>query len=176
VIIPPFLAPYLLRAIALAAVLAALAGLYAWRVSVERDVGRAQVQGKWDAERAAQLADQVERGRQSAAETQRRLDRHQENQRAQDEELAAARAAVHAVGVVADRLRDQLAANGRTARAAAGNPATGGQCEAALAASDLHAQLFLESLSRSRALAQYADAARAAGLKCQRDYESLLTP
>jgi hypothetical protein len=172
-VIPPFLAPYLLRAVALATVLAALAGLYAWRVSVERDFGREEVRAEWATERAAQHAAALVQSQKNAAETARRLAAQKEVSDAYERDLAAARRDAAGAAAVAGRLRDQLAARSAALRGAAGNPAAAGQCEAALAASDLHANLFLEADARAGALARVADAARLAGLACERAYEAL---
>lgn len=61
------------RWIALAVLFAALGGVYAWRVHVERDIGREEVRAEWDKERvanaaAAQLQAERNRDLQRAAE------------------------------------------------------------------------------------------------------------
>ncbi len=133
---------------------------------------KAQVQ----AERAAQHAQAAEDGRQNAKETQRRLDQHQENQRARDALYASAVADRDAARSVAAGLREQTAIFVSDAKKrAAGNPSAGIDRASADAALDLLAELFSRSDETSGELAEYADAARIAGQQCQASYDALTT-
>jgi hypothetical protein len=145
-----------------------------WRSSVYQEgdaAGAARIQQLWDDDRAKAQAAAIENARLAAAETLRRLNAQQENQRAQDELLARVRA---------DRDRAVAAADGLRLRAAAyldaagcgslsGDPAV--ECIRKAAAQ------IGDALGRSgeiaRRAAADADDARARGLKCEADYESL---
>lgn len=133
--------------------------------------GRAEIQQKWDADHATRQAETIEQARLNAAETLRRLNKQQENQRAQDELLARTRrdrdAAVAAVGGLQLRAAAYLDAAG--CGTLAGDSAA--QCirQAVAAIGD--------ALGRSgeiaRRVAADADEARARGLKCEADYDAL---
>jgi len=159
----------------LAALASALAGFYAWRVHVERDVGRAEIRLQWDASISDQRAAALAQAQANAEETARRLKAQKENQNAQDKLLAAARRDAAANAADADRLRTQSADTARRWRDALNHSPTGGECAAAGDAIVLSAELFSRIDKRAGELAAYADAARAAGLKCERDYQSLTT-
>lgn len=162
----PLALPGLIKLAILAAAAAALAGLYAWRVGAERDYGRAEVRAEWT---AAALAESEA----NARETFRRLARQQENQLAQDRKLAEIRAAADRNLAAADQLRTQSAAAARRWRDALRDSPTGSQCQAAGAAIVLQADVLGRADRRAGELAAFADAARAAGLKCEQDYRAL---
>lgn len=158
-----------------AAVLFGIVRAYeAWRDSVlqEGDArGAARVQASWDDDRAKALAAQIEEGRRSAAETLRRLNKQQENQRAQETLLARMRR---------DRDLAVAAADGLQLRAAAYLDAAG--CGALAGDSALEciraaAAKVVDVLGRcGRRLVEVAagaDDARARGLKCEADYDAL---
>jgi hypothetical protein len=165
--------PLWAKALILAALAAAaLWALHLWRESLRED-GREEVRAEWARESAAQHAAALAESQRNAAETARRLKAQKEISDAHERDLAAARRDAAGAAAVAGRLRDQLAARSAALRGAPGDPAAAGQCEAAIAASDLHANLFLEADARAGALARVADAARLAGLACERAYDSL---
>lgn len=153
--------------------IAAATGLYAWRVHVERDVGRAEVQLKWDAQVSQQRAAALAEAEANAKETLRRLTRQKENQDALDKltaQNAADRARADAAGL---QLRDAAARYAAAARCPAGDPAPVGILAPAEAPALVLANVLGLIDSRSGELAAHADASRAAGLKCQADYDAL---
>lgn len=154
------------------AVAAAFAAGY-WRG--ER-AGKADVLAEWNAERAVQLQAAVEEGRANAKETQRRLDKQQENQHAQDRQLAAARADAAAERASADSMRGQAADAARQWRDALLNSPSASQLAAAADAIGVCTDLRSRADRRASLLAEYADAARIAGLKCEADYDALTRP
>lgn len=108
-----------------------------------------------------------------AAETARRLQAQEENQRAQDALVARMRRDRDDALAAADRLREQSAA---AARQWAGRLADSPTAQDLAAAADAIRVLtdVRSRLERAGAeLAAHADAARAAGLKCERDYQAL---
>lgn len=158
-------------ALGLAAALA-FGGFTVYRAG--KGAGSAEKQAKWDkAELASSRAD-VEAAMVNAKETQRRLDRQKANQDAHDKELAAARGDASLNAAAADRLREQNAVTAKRWRDALSNPTTGGQCAAAGDAIGVLADVLGRADQRAGILASYADTARAAGLKCERDYDSLI--
>lgn len=126
--------------------------------------GKAQVRSEWNAEKA-------EQARQAAAETLRRLNAQQEIQHVHDQELALAHRDAAAAHAAAGRLSDQLAAFVAAARrrdpAASGNSAPAGDPIGVLA------DVLRGADQRAGVLAAYADAARIAGLQCERAYDAL---
>lgn len=163
---PLDLLPWWAKALIVAALVAAGSwGVHTYNESL-RDEGRAEKQAEWN---ARDLAQSQAAGR----ETLRRMDRQQENQHAYDKELAAARrdAAVNAAD--ADRVREQAA---EAARRWGDYATTDKQCAPAADAINVCADLFSRADKRASDLAAYADTARIAGLKCERDYDALTPP
>lgn len=156
-----------------AAAVSALLGMYAWRVHVEREIGRDEIRAEFNAHIAKQMAAAMVEEQANAKESFRRLARQQENQRAQDLLLAAARRDAALNAADADSMRTQQADTARRWRDALDHSPTGEQCAAAGAAITVQADLLGRSDGTSGELASYADAARAAGLKCQADYDAL---
>lgn len=152
---------------------AALAVGYAGWTHHQRDIGRTEVRAEWAAERARQVAVDQAATVANAKETQRRLERQKENQDAQDKELAAARADAGRNLAAADQLRNDNAAAAQRWRAALDHSAAGSDCQAAGDAIGVLADVLGRADRRAGILASYADAARAAGLKCERDYDAL---
>lgn len=138
----------------------------AWFVHYERDYGRregrSEVQAKWDAQT-------TETARLAAKETQRRLDAQEVNQRAHDQELAAAQRDAAGARLAADRLRSQLSAFVAASR----DPAAGVNGAPTADPIGVLADVLGRADKRAGVLAAYADAARAAGLQCERNYDSL---
>lgn len=160
--------------LALAAAL--VGGFFAWRAherSVGRDEGRAEVQGKWDKEKIAQQQADLEQAENNAKETLRRLARQKENQDAQDKELAVARGDAARNAADADQLRNQNLTTAQRWRDALRNTPTCIECAAAGDAIMVQADVLGRADRRAGDLANYADTARAAGLKCERDYDAL---
>lgn len=153
---------------AIALVAGAAAGL-SWFVHHERDIGRAEVR----AQIAREAADESQR---NAKETQRRLDRQEEAQRAHDEELARASADAARARDAAGRLRQRVDELVAAARRAGCNPTAGGQRQAAEDPIGVLAELQRRADERAGILADYADRARIAGQQCERAYDSLNKP
>lgn len=155
---------------------ALVAGYFSWQAherSIGRDQGRAEIQGKWDKEKFKQQQAVIAESKANAEETQRRLTKQQENQNAQTLELKAARADASRNDADAGRLRAQLADTAKRWRDSLNNPAAVGDRQAAGDALILSAELFGRIDKRAGELAAYADSARIAGLKCERDYQAL---
>jgi hypothetical protein len=135
--------------------------------------GEAARQVKWTAADKVQAADALQRAIANAQEGKRRLERQQENQLAQDAQLAVARA--DAARAADARGRMQQRAN--AIAAAAGCAGSG---DSALACVRAAAAQVADALGRCAArvqqLALDADDARAAGLKCEADYDALTPP
>lgn len=156
-----------------AAIAAAVVAAYAAFVHKQRDIGRAEVQLKWDAAVSQQRAADLAQSSLNAQETQRRLAAQQETQRAQDKLLAQARADAGRNAADADRLRTQSTAAAQQWSATLGHSPTVGQCQAAGDAIGVFADVLGRADRRAGILADIADTARIAGLKCEADYDSL---
>jgi hypothetical protein len=159
-----------------AALMSALTGGYLYWTHHQRDIGRAEVQLKWDASVSLQRAAALAESESNARETLRRIEKQQENQLAQDRKLAQARADAGRNDAAAGQLRAQLADTARQWRDALDHPATGRECAAAGDAIGVLADVLGRADRRAGVLAAYADAAHAAGLKCEADYDALTVP
>lgn len=159
---------YRWAAITLAIALGALA-LAAWDSA---RLKRAEAAGYKRAQ-AEYTAAALREAQANAAETARRLKAQQENQRAQDAALARARADAARAAADADRVRAQAADAAREWSARLGDSPTAEDLAAAAAAIRVCTELRGRAVKRAELLAAYADAARAAGLKCQADYDAL---
>jgi hypothetical protein len=164
-LIPPL---YRWLAVALAVVLGALA-LAAWDAS---RLKKAEKRGA-DAVRAEYTAAALREAQVNAAETARRLKAQQENQRVQDAALARARADAARAAADADRVRAQATEAAREWGARLGDSPSAGDSQAAGAAIGVCADVLGRAVAHARILAGAADAARAAGLKCEADYDAL---
>lgn len=156
-----------------------VAGYQWWRDAVRDEgvvAGRAEVQKKWDDATLAHQHAVIEEAHANAKETQRRLERQKENQDAQDKELAIARAAADRNGIAADELRVQNADAAKRWSATLGDSPTAGDLAAAAQTIGVLADVSGRADRRAGVLASYAEAARAAGLKCERDYDALTAP
>lgn len=149
-------------------VIAALA-LLAWDAA---RLKRAEKRGA-DVVRAEYTAAALREAQANAAETARRLKAQQENQRAQDAALAAARADAARAGADADRVRAQAAEAAREWSARLSDSPTASDSAAAGAAIGVCADVLGRAIAHARLLASTADAARTAGLKCSADYDAL---
>lgn len=170
------LVPLWAKALIVAAVAAAaLWALHLWKESLRED-GREEIRAEWARDRAAQAAAALKQAAANAAETERRLRAQKEITDAAERDLAAARRDADAADALAGRLRTQLAARTAAVRGAAGDPAAAGQCAATLDALYLYADLFERADKAAGELARHADASRAAGLACERAFDSLTPP
>lgn len=84
------------------------------------------------------------------------------------------RAAADRLGRTAEQLRDELAAVRAAARPA--DPEAARQCQAALEALDLHADVQGRIERAARAIAAFADDAHLAGITCERSADALTNP
>jgi len=159
----------LIVAAAVAAAWAAIAGF----IHHERDIGRQEVRAEWALDREKQKDAAIAQATANAQETQRRLAAQKEIQDAHDKDLARARADAAGAAVAAGRLRSQIAVYTAAARRAAGNPAAAGDSTPAGDPIGVLADVLGRADKRAGILATYADAARAAGLQCERSYETL---
>ena len=135
--------------------------------------GAARVQALWDAERRVIQDRVIAESEVNAKETIRRLVAQQANQERQNAELQIARAAADRNSRDVERLRKQLAADADQWSAALRDSPTSADIEAAASAIRVLTDVCGRLDKRASVLAEYADAARAAGLKCERDYEAL---
>lgn len=164
------------RLAALALAVALVVGI-GWKIHHMGVVsGRAEIQAKWDQDVAARAAATLAEEKLHARETLRRLEAQQRNQDAQNLELARARADAERNRADADGLREQNAAAARRWSDTLGHSPTGAECAAAGDAIGVLADVLGRADRRAGVLAAYADAARTAGLKCERDYDSLKPP
>lgn len=159
----------------LAAVAALTLGYFAW-ADHQQNIGEARVQLKWDASVSRQRAAALAESEANAKESKRRIERQQENQNVQDAQLAAARADAARNAADADRVRAQSADTARQWRDALDRPPVVGDRQAAAAAIAVLTDVRSRLDAAATELAGYATASRAAGLKCERDYESLTPP
>lgn len=156
--------------------IAAAVGFIGWQVHAQRAIGRAEVRQEWDASVSQQHAAAVQELLTKAQESKRRLERQGENQRAQDSEIAVARADAAHDRAAADKLRQQNASSARDWAARLAHSPTVGDIAAAGDTIGVLADVLSRADARAGVLAPYADAARTAGLKCERDYDALTLP
>ena len=166
---------WLAVAAACAAVLYAIVwGYETWRdgkVAEGDRAGAARVQALWDDDRAKAQAKTIEDARLNAAEGLRRINAHQENQRVQDAQLARARRDAATAAAAADGLR--LRASTYLDAAGCGTVATDTALECIRKAVAQITDALGQCGGIARQVAAEADDARARGLKCEADYESL---
>jgi hypothetical protein len=146
------------------------------RLETARQAGRTEIQAKWDKDSAARAAATLAEEKSHARETLRRLEVQQRNQDAQNQELARARADAERNRADADGLREQNAAAARRWSDTLSNAPSVAECAAAGPAIVVQADVLGRSDRAASELASYSDAARAAGLKCERDYDALTPP
>lgn len=171
--IQAFFAKYaLLLGAAVIAALFAVIGVQTVRLSgAKTELANYRTQVAQERQQQTQAA--LDEAADKARETKRRLERQQENQREQDAMVARMRRDLDDALAVADRVRQQSAQAAREWSARLGDSPTREDLAAAAAAIELLADVR-SRLERSGAeLAGYAGAARAAGLKCEADYDAL---
>lgn len=143
----------------------------------ERNVGRAEVRAEWNAEKVIQQQAALKAQSDNAAETARRLKAQQEINDETTTQLNWARADADAARSAGDRLRAQLAAYVSANRgSASSNPATQPASASTSTPVDLLADMFRDSDEAAGILAAALDAAHAAGLACERQYDALTRP
>lgn len=145
-----------------------------WRSGVFEEgstAGSAKIQKLWDEDRDRAKTAAIAQARANALETERRLLKQKEAQDAQTVQLAQAHADNErlsaAIGSLRERADAYLDASG--CRALVGDPATVCILKAAAALRDA----LVRSAEIARRVAAEADEARARGLKCEADYDSL---
>lgn len=158
----------------LAAVVVGLLAAKAGYDRHQRGIGAAEVQAHWDAEKVTQQHDLIVKQAADAAETERRLAAQRENIDETTAQLNRARADADAARAAGQRLRAQLASY-VSSRENTGPSHSGfaGISEAAGSGVNLLAELFSEADATAGELAKALDQSRAAGLSCERAYESL---
>lgn len=156
----------------LAAAVAAVVAYNLW-ANRQQEIGRKEVRAEWAADVLKQQADALARARDNAKETVRRIDRQTEAQNAHDQEIARARTDAAGAAAAADGLRRAVAAFAAASGRAPSDTSTSSEREATRAAFDLLTDMLGRVEEHGRGLAGYADAARAAGLQCERSYEAL---
>jgi hypothetical protein len=154
------------------AALVAAFGVQSYRLNSER-ADHAETRQQWaDARAVQQEAARIESERQRAEE-QRRAAANQEQDRADHKTISQLRADAAAGAAVAQRLRERIAAVATSAGQASSNPGAPGISQAAEPSAGMFADLYSRLESFETAVAGFADASRAAGLSCERRYESL---
>jgi hypothetical protein len=174
------------RLVILLAIAAAIAGLVAsvtwayerWRGAIEEDaysagraIGKAEVQALRDEDRARAQEAAIDQAHRAAAETLRRLEKQQENQRAQDDLVARMRLDNDRLAAAADRL--QLRASAYLDAAGCGQLSGDSAVACIRQAAGQIVDVLGRCAQRHRELAAVADDARARGLKCEADYDAL---
>lgn len=140
----------------------------------QREAGRQEVQAKWDADRVIQQQAALKAQADNASETQRRLSAQQEIMNETTAQLNRARADADAARNAGDRLRAQLAAYVASAdRGTSSNSTARPPGPPASTPVDLLADMFRSSDEAAGIMAAALDAARAAGLACERQYDAL---
>lgn len=140
-----------------------------WHTSAVEEADKGGYQRRVDENTRDALAEHEAK----AKEGLRRLQAQQRNQDDQNREFAAAQAAAARNADDAERVRAQAAHAAREWSARlADSPAVADRAAAADAIGVL-ADVLGRADRRAGLLASYADAARAAGLKCERDYDAL---
>jgi len=143
-------------------------------IRIQLQAARTELQAArtaWQEQETRRQAEGLEQARQAAKETLRRLDKQQENQRAQDALLARVRSDRDALLAERDGLRLRASAylDAAGCSSLAGDPALECVRQAARQVVDVLGRCS----SRLVDLAAAADDARARGLKCEADYDAL---
>jgi hypothetical protein len=162
-----------LRLAIYAAIVAAITAGIALFASHERDIGRHEVQAKWDSAIQRQQAEAIAQAQTNAKETLRRMEQQQEAQHDHDAELATYRQTITAANADLDRLHVRVAELTAAARRSASDTATASERAAGTAAAGMLAELSGGAAALAELYARQADSNRRAGLLCERDYDSL---
>lgn len=155
--------PVLLRLAIVAAFVAMVHG-------AGQKAGRAEVQGRWDAERVAAALASVKQTQEAAQETTRRHEVQQEISRVSNLAHARNQAAALAGAAAAERLRVAYADRAATASEAPSHPEAARQCQSEQAALAERLALCGRDIAR---LDAFWRAAHATGEACERSYDSL---
>lgn len=153
-----------------------VAGGAAWHYAAlgdARDEGRAEVQVKWDRERAANTSAALLATAEARAEERRRNAAQQENANEVERLAARDRAAALRTAPAVDRLRQRTDPLAAACDRAAGYPAAAGELQTAPGPGYLLADVQRRLVEAARRIAAEADKRRTGGLGCQLDYETL---
>jgi hypothetical protein len=168
-----FLFPSWVKLALTAAAVASALGFYAWRVHVEREVGRKEVSDKQAVIDAKRTEDALQESINNARESLRRIEKQQENERVNTQRLADAKRDAALNAADAERLRAQQADSARRWVAATRDSPSGGVCTAAGDAIMVQADVRSRIDKRAGELATLVDTTHSAGLKCVADYNAL---
>lgn len=167
------LSMFWVKAAILAVIAAAVMAAFGWFVHVQRETGRNEIRAKWALSREAQKDAAIAEAASNARETLRRLTAQKDSQDANDKDMARARADAVAARSSADSLRKWAYGLASTGRSTPGHPALVVNGPTAGTAADVLADVLGRAAGAAGELAAHADAARAAGLQCQRSYDAL---
>jgi leucyl aminopeptidase (aminopeptidase T) len=156
----------LAAAIAVGLLIAAAVWKHSLAVEAVREEGREEI-------RQAMTKAALIKSEANAKESLRRIERQEENQRAQNAELERLRAAAARSDAAARRVREQADASARKWSARLADSPTAADLAAASEAIRVCTDLRGRADRRAGILARYADAARTAGAKCEADYDAL---
>ncbi len=157
--------PLWAKALILAAILAAVYAAFAAFVHHEREIGREEVRAEYREQAAIDTEINTK-------ESFRRIARQKESQDANVAEVARARADAVAAVAASQRLSVRLAQYVAAARSTSANPALGGERATTEDPIGVLADVLSRADRRAGILADYADAAAAAGRQCERDYDA----
>lgn len=160
----------------IALVVVALLALAGWRLHhMGYESGQAEVQARWDAERAVNTKaalDAVAKNR--ATEDKRNTKQAEVTNDIETKRRIPARAAAVAAAAVGGGLRHAAAPVAALGRAAAEDPTASAECKAAGAANAVLTELLIVSAERRIELARHADTAGDNGAECVGRYDALM--
>ena len=160
----------------IALVVVALLALMGWRLHhMGYESGQAEVQARWDAERAVNTKaalDAVAKNR--ATEDKRNTKQAEVTNDIETKRRAPARAAAVAAAAVGGGLRHAAEPVAALGRAAAEDPTATGECKAAGGAVSVLAELLIIGAERRIELARYADEVVAPAAECIGRYDALM--
>lgn len=148
------------------ALAAAVVAVYVGWAGHQREIGRAEIRAEWN-------ADKLAAANAATRETFRRLEAHDAIQRRHADEMAAARDAAARNAADADRVRTQSAESARQWANRLADSPTAADLASAASAIAVCADMLGRADRAAGILAEYADAARAAGNACERNYDAL---
>lgn len=170
---PLSLLPWWVQALIVAAAIAAAVAALAAYNHHQREIGRDEIRAEWNEAKLAQTAADLAAEQAKAKESQRRLSRQQENQDAQNQELARVAADRDRAGALVVKLqRTNDTASQQWAARLADSP-TRADLAAAGTTIGVLTELLGRARERARVVEAFTDTSRAAGLKCERDYDAL---
>lgn len=167
------ISPLGIKILAGVAIAAALVGGFQWWIEGQRDEAR---EAGAAAVRADMTAKALAESQEKAKETLRRLEAQRRNQDAQDAEIARLRDAAARNAAHAERVQRDADAAASQWRARLADSPTAEDLQAAGAAIAVCADVRGRLDAAAGELAGFAGASRAAGLKCEADYDALTKP